>query len=203
MIATALRFYPARWRTRHGGEAAVLASALLDDGTPWWSVAGSFLSGAVKERVVRRPSVRIGSALLALIIGVATVPLALFTFLTPANASSTGVTIVISPRGDAALQLQSDFARHHIKLALEERPVTTDLVGSILSVDAPRGGTGAIHEVKGRCNGGGSGCVVGIMLPQHYSGVVRVTLGETSSTTPMNPLSRPAAQRWAEARSAG
>jgi hypothetical protein len=197
IIATAIRCYPARWRTRHGGEAVELASTLLEDGTPWWLVAGSFLTGAVKERVVRRPSARTGSALLAMIIGVATVPLALFTFLTPANASSTSVTIVISPRGDATQQLQSAFASHHIKLEVDERPVATDLAGSILSVNAvsaSRDGATAIRVIRGRCDGGGSGCVE-VLLPEHYSGIVRVTLGVTSSTTRLDPLSPSAVQR--------
>jgi hypothetical protein len=196
IIATALRCYPARWRTRRGGEAAVLASALLDDGIPWWSVAGSFLGGAVKERARRRPSVRIGSALLAVIIGAATVPLALFTFLTPANASSTSVTVVISSPGDAVQELQVAFATDHFNLAVDERPVATYLVGSILSAK----GVGAsgditIREIQGQCNSGTSGCVVGLVLPQHYSGIVRVTLGVASTaSTPMSQPSLPAAQ---------
>ena len=174
IIATVLRCYPARWRSRHGDEATVLASALLDDGTPWWSIAGSFLGGVAKER-----------ALAAITIGIAWVPLALFASLTPASASSTTITIVISKPGDAARQLESAFATHHFKIAVAERPVSTDLVGSILSVNtvgASSDNRGAIREVHGQCNGGGSGCVVGLVLPLHYSGIVRVTVGATTTS---------------------
>ena len=180
IIAAVLRCYPARWRSRHGDEAAVLASALLDDGTPWWSIAGSFLGGAAKERALRKPSLRVGSALTVLTVGIAAVPLALFASLTPASASSTTITIVISKPGDAARQLESAFATHHFKIAVAERPVSTELVGSILSVStvgASSDNTGAIMEVHGQCNGGGSGCVVGLVLPLHYSRTVRVTVG--------------------------
>jgi len=185
IITAVLRCYPARWRSRHGDEATVLASALLDDGTPWWSIAGSFLGGVAKERAFRKPSLRVGSALAAITIGIAWVPLALFASLTPASASSTTITIVISKPGDAARQLESAFATHHFKIAVAERPVSTDLVGSILSVNtvgASSDNRGAIREVHGQCNGGGSGCVVGLVLPLHYSGIVRVTVGATTTS---------------------
>ena len=185
IIAAVLRCYPARWRSRHGDEAASIASALLDDGTPWWSIAGSFLGGVAKERAFRKPTLRIGSAMAAITLGIAAVPLALFASLTPASASGTTVTIVISKSGDAARQLESAFATHHFKIAVVERPVSTDLVGSILSVStvsASGDNTGAIREVHGQCNGGGSGCVVGLKLPLHFSGSVRVTVGTATTS---------------------
>jgi hypothetical protein len=185
IIAAMIGCYSARWRSRHGDEATVLVSALLEDGTPWWSIAGNFLGGAAKERAFRTPSLRVGSAVAAIIIGIAAVPLALFASLTPAGASSTNVTIVISKPGDATRQLESVFAAHHFNIAVVERPVSKDLVGSIVSVStvgALGGQTGAIRELHGQCNGGGSGCVDGLVLPLHYSGSVRVTVGVT--TTP-------------------
>lgn len=185
IIAAVLRCYPARWRSRHGDEATVLATALLEDGTPWWFIAGSFLGSAAKERAFRKPSLRVGSALAAITVGVAAVPLALFASLTPAGASSTNVTIVISKPGDAARQLESAFATHHFKIAVADRPVSTDLVGSILSVStvgALSDNAGAIKELHGPCNGGGSGCVDGLVLPLHYSGSVRVTVGAAATS---------------------
>jgi hypothetical protein len=185
IIAAVLRCYPARWRSRHGDEATVLASALLEDGTPWWSIAGSFLGGAAKERAFRTPGLRVGSALAAITVGIAWIPLALVASLTPASASSTTSTIVISKPGDAARQLESAFATHHVKIEVAERPVSTDLVGSILSVStvgASSDNAGAISEIYGQCNGGGSGCVVGLVLPLHYSGIVRVTVGAATTS---------------------
>ena len=185
IITAILRCYPARWRSRHGDEATVLASALLEDGTPWWSIAASFLGGAAKERAFRTPGLRVGSALAAITVGIAWIPLALVASLTPASASSTTITIVISKPGDAARQLESAFATHHVKIEVAERPVSTDLVGSILSVStvgASSDNAGAISEVYGQCNGGGSGCVVGLVLPLHYSGFVRVTVGAATTS---------------------
>ena len=185
IITAILRCYPARWRSRHGDEATVLASALLEDGTPWWSIAASFLGGAAKERASRKPSLRVGSALAAITVGIAAVPLALFVSLTPASASSTNVTIVISKPDDAARQLESAFATHHFKIAVAKRSVSTNLVGSILSVStvgASSDNAGAIRELRGQCNGGGSGCVVGLVLPLHYSGIVRVTVGAATTS---------------------
>ena len=199
IIAGVLRSYPARWRSRHGDEASVLASALLDDGTPWWSIAGSFFGGAAKERASRTSSLRVGSALAAITVGIAAVPLALFASLTPASASSTTITIVISKPGDAVRQLESAFATHHFKITVAESPVATDLVGSILSlstVGASSDNAGAVSELYGQCNGGGSGCVDGLVLPVHYSGSVRVTVGSaTTSKDVRRPnLAKPSVQ---------
>jgi len=180
IIAAVLRCYPARWRSRHGDEATVLASALLEDGTPWWSIARSFLGGAAKERASRKPSLRIGSVLAAITLGIAAVPLVLFASLTPASASGTHVTIVISKPGDAARQLESAFATHHFRIAVVEMPASTNLVGSILSIStvgASSDNGGTIREVRGQCNGGGSDCVVGLVIPLHYSGSARVMVG--------------------------
>lgn len=184
IIAAVLRCYPARWRSRHGDEATVLASALLQDGTPWWSIAVSFLGGVAKEQVSRRSSLRVGAALAAIVLGVAAVPLALIGSLTTASASST-TTIVISKPGDAVRQLERAFTSHHFKITVVEKPVSTGLVGSILSVNnlgTASENAGAVREVHGQCNGGGSGCVVGLVLPLHYSGSVRVTLGAATTS---------------------
>ena len=49
LVQTALRCYPARWRRRHGEEAAELAALLIRDGTPAGSIAWSYLTGAARE----------------------------------------------------------------------------------------------------------------------------------------------------------
>ena len=46
LVQAVLRCYPARWRQRHGEEAAELAVLLIRDGTPASSIAWSYLAGA-------------------------------------------------------------------------------------------------------------------------------------------------------------
>jgi hypothetical protein len=55
LVETALRCYPARWRRRHGDEAAELAELLIRDGTPASSIAWSYLAGAAREWFIPRP----------------------------------------------------------------------------------------------------------------------------------------------------
>jgi len=181
-VGAALRCYPARWRLRHGAEARLIASALLDDGVPWWSVTLSFLGGATRERV-RKPSLRVGTTLAAIAVGVASVPLAMLAPLTPASASNTNVVIVISNPNDAARQLESAFASHDFKLTVIEKTVPTSLVGSILSVSTTRSSsdTPVVAEIRRPCLGSASGCVDGLVLPFHFSGDVRVTIGRATA----------------------
>ena len=68
LIETALRCYPARWRRRHGEEAAELAALLVRDGTPASSIAGSYLAGAAREWLIPRPGRRLSLAVGALLI---------------------------------------------------------------------------------------------------------------------------------------
>ena len=185
IIAAALRCYPARWRSRHGDEATALASPSWTTEPRGGPLPGVFLGGVAKERVfegrvcgsVRRWPQSFSAS--------RAVPLALFASLTPASASGTKITIVISKPGDAARQLESAFATHHLKITVVEEPVSTDVVGAILSVStagSSNGDAGAIREVHGRCNGGGAGCVVGLALPLHFSGSVRVTVGVATTS---------------------
>jgi hypothetical protein len=62
LVAAVLRCYPARWRSRHGDEAAELAELLIRDGTPARAVALSYLGGAARERLAARPSRRVSAA---------------------------------------------------------------------------------------------------------------------------------------------
>jgi hypothetical protein len=67
-VETALRCYPARWRRRHGEEAAELAALLIRDGTPASSIAWSYLAGAAREWLTPRPGRRLSLAVGALLI---------------------------------------------------------------------------------------------------------------------------------------
>jgi hypothetical protein len=55
LVDAALRCYPARWRRRHGDEAAELAALLITNGTPAASIAWSYLAGAAREWLAPRP----------------------------------------------------------------------------------------------------------------------------------------------------
>jgi hypothetical protein len=90
LVEAALRCYPQRWRSRHGDEAAEIASLLIRDGTPAHSVAWSYLIGAARTRLVTGPRRRIGAAVGALLLAAGSlgVPLALLSSPAPANAAS-------------------------------------------------------------------------------------------------------------------
>lgn len=68
LVEAALRCYPARWRRRHGEEAAELAALLIRDGRPTASIAWSYVVGAAREWLAPWPSrslSRVAAALLA------------------------------------------------------------------------------------------------------------------------------------------
>jgi hypothetical protein len=67
LVKTALRCYPARWRRRHGDEAAELAALLIRDGSPAASVALSYLAGATREWLTPRPGRRLSAVACALL----------------------------------------------------------------------------------------------------------------------------------------
>jgi hypothetical protein len=68
LIETVLRCYPARWRRRHGEEAAELAALLMRDGTPAGSVAWSYLAGAAWEWLTPRPGRHLTAVACALLV---------------------------------------------------------------------------------------------------------------------------------------
>ena len=68
LVETALRCYPARWRRRHGEEAAELAALLIKDGTPAGSIAWSYLAGAAREWLTPRPGRRLSTVACALLV---------------------------------------------------------------------------------------------------------------------------------------
>ena len=67
LVKTALRCYPARWRRRHGDEAAELAALLIRDGIPAASIASSYLAGATREWLTPRPGRRLSAVACALL----------------------------------------------------------------------------------------------------------------------------------------
>jgi hypothetical protein len=68
LVETALRCYPARWRRRHGDEAAELAVLLIRDGRPAASIALSYLAGAAREWLTPRPGRRLSAVACALLV---------------------------------------------------------------------------------------------------------------------------------------
>lgn len=59
LVRTALRCYPARWRRRHGDEAAEVAMLLIRDGGAASAIAMSYLTGAVREWLTPLPGRRV------------------------------------------------------------------------------------------------------------------------------------------------
>jgi hypothetical protein len=105
LVESALRCYPRRWRSRHGDEAAEIASLLIGDGTPAHAVAWSYLMGAARARLVPTrlvswPRRRLGAALGALLLAAGSlgVPLALLSSAAPANAASVAHSRHAHPR---------------------------------------------------------------------------------------------------------
>lgn len=102
LVESALRCYPQRWRSRHGDEAAEIASLLIRDGTPAHAVAWSYLMGAAaaRTRLVIEPRRRLGAAVGALLLAAGSlgVPLALLSSPAPANAASVAHSRPAHPR---------------------------------------------------------------------------------------------------------
>ena len=91
LVGTALRCYPARWRRRHGEEAAELAALLIRDGTPAGSIARSYLAGAAREWLTPRPGRRLSTVACALLVAACSlgVSAGLLAPAAPARAAST------------------------------------------------------------------------------------------------------------------
>ena len=68
LVEAVLRCYPARWRRRHGEEAAELAALLIRDGTPAGSIAWSYLAGAARAWLTPRPGRRLSTVACALLV---------------------------------------------------------------------------------------------------------------------------------------
>ena len=92
LVETALRCYPARWRRRHGEEAAELAALLIRDGTPAGSIARSYLAGAAREWLTPHPGRRLSTVACALLVAACSlgVSAGLLAPAAPARAAATG-----------------------------------------------------------------------------------------------------------------
>jgi hypothetical protein len=91
LVETALRCYPARWRRRHGEEAAELAALLIRDGTPAGSIARSYLVGAAREWLTPHPGRHLSTVACALLVAACSlgVSAGLLAPAAPARAAST------------------------------------------------------------------------------------------------------------------
>jgi hypothetical protein len=91
LVEIALRCYPARWRRRHGAEAAELAALLIRDGTPAGSIAWSYLAGAAREWLTPHPARRLRTVACALLVAACSlgVSAGLLASTAPARAAST------------------------------------------------------------------------------------------------------------------
>jgi hypothetical protein len=91
LVETVLRCYPARWRRRHGEEAAELAALLIRNGTPAGSVAWSYLAGAARERLTPRPGRHLTTVACALLVAACSLGVSaeLLASAAPARAAST------------------------------------------------------------------------------------------------------------------
>jgi len=91
LVGTVLRCYPARWRRRHGDEAAELAALLIGDGTPAASIAFSYLAGAAREWLTPRPGRRLSAVACALLVTACSLVFSagLLASTAPARAAST------------------------------------------------------------------------------------------------------------------
>jgi hypothetical protein len=100
LVKAALRCYPRHWQKRHGDEAAELAALLIRDGTPAFSVASSYLAGAVREWLTPRPGRRLSTVACALLAAVCSLGIsaALLASTAPAKAASTS-TSTTHPHG--------------------------------------------------------------------------------------------------------
>jgi hypothetical protein len=90
LVETVLRCYPARWRRRHGEEAAELAALLIGDGIPAGSIACSYLAGAAREWLTPRPGRLLSTAACALLVAACSlgVSAGLLASAVPARAAS-------------------------------------------------------------------------------------------------------------------
>ena len=86
LVERALRCYPARWRRRHGDEAAELAALLIRDGASAGSITLSYLAGAAREWLTPPPGQRLSAAACALLIAVCSLSVSAVLLASPAPA---------------------------------------------------------------------------------------------------------------------
>jgi len=97
LVERALRCYPARWRRRHGDEAAELAALLIRDGGSAGSIALSFLAGAAREWLTPRPGQRLSTATCALLIAACALSVSVVLVASPTSARAASTSQVRGP----------------------------------------------------------------------------------------------------------
>ena len=92
LVRAALHCYPARWRQRHGNEAAELAMLLIRDGGAASTIAVSYLAGAAREWLTPLPGRRVSPAACVLLAAACSVALSmgLLASARPARAATPG-----------------------------------------------------------------------------------------------------------------
>jgi hypothetical protein len=92
LVRTALRCYPARWRQRHGDEAAEVAMLLIRDGGAASTIAMSYLNGAVREWLTPLPGRRVSPVACVLLAAACSLALSagLLASASPARAATPG-----------------------------------------------------------------------------------------------------------------
>ena len=101
LVDRALRCYPARWRRRHGDEAAELAALLIRDGASAGSIALSYLAGAAREWLTPRPGGRLTAAACALLLAVCALGVSAV-LLTPPAPARAAITPTRGAAGSAS-----------------------------------------------------------------------------------------------------
>jgi hypothetical protein len=114
LVERALRCYPARWRRRHGDEAAELAALLIRDGASAGSIALSYLIGAVREWLTPRPGQRLSTAACALLIAVCSLSVSVVLVASPAPARA-----ALTPRPASGAGTGQERGHAHCRSALE------------------------------------------------------------------------------------
>jgi hypothetical protein len=118
LAGAALRCYPARWRRRHGDEAAELAALLIADGTPAASVAWSYLAGAAREWLAPRPGRSLSTLAAALLAAACLLGFSAALVAQSAPAKAAGTTQApsgpASPKVDPAPPSASSSSPHQV-----------------------------------------------------------------------------------------
>ena len=116
LVGRALRCYPARWRRRHGDEAAELAALLIRDGAWPGSIALSYLAGAAREWLTPRPGRRLSTAACALLIAACSLSVSVVLIAAPTSARA-----ALTPT--RAKGASTSQVRRHVPCRLAAAPV--------------------------------------------------------------------------------
>jgi len=175
-----MRCYSPKWRERHADEATELADLLMRDGMSAVFIAFSFLKAATRDRLVTRPVRRLAPTAAVLLIGATLVgvPLVLLDSFTAANAASSGRSfVVVLSRHNAVGALESVFKSHRVNIKVEVESSSSSQYGAVLAVKTAAGEHGTLKVIRRACAGSVPGCLVALVVPLHFAGVVQVVVG--------------------------